>query len=122
MSSFAGEGGSQARMSALEKLRPISWGLALVDFPIWLRYAYLLYAIAFLLLIFVEIAGQVGMGAQRWIAIGSFQLQPSEMMKISLVLALARYFHGLSYADIGRPQNILLPALMVLAPAGRVLK
>jgi rod shape determining protein RodA len=166
MSSFAGEGSSQARMSALEKLGHISWGMllvisaiagiglamlysaanghadpwmsrqaarfavgmaaliavALVDFRIWLRYAYPLYAIAFVLLILVEIAGQTGMGAQRWIAIGSFQLQPSEMMKISLILALARYFHGLSYEEIGKPQNILLPVLMVLAPAGLVLK
>ena len=95
--------------------------VALVDFRFWLRYAYPLYALAFLLLIYVEIAGHVGMGAQRWINIGFLQLQPSELMKISLVLALARYFHGLSYEDIGKPINILLPIVMVLVPAGLVL-
>jgi len=95
--------------------------VALVDFRFWLRQAYPLYGLAFLLLIYVEIAGHVGMGAQRWINIGFIQLQPSELMKISLVLALARYFHGLSYEDIGKPVNVLIPVAMVLIPAGLVL-
>ena len=95
--------------------------VALVDFRFWLRHAYPLYALAFLLLIYVEVAGHIGMGAQRWINVGFLQLQPSELMKISLVLALARYFHGLSYEDIGKPLNILLPIVMVLVPAGLVL-
>ena len=47
----------------------------------------------------VEIAGDIGMGAQRWIDLGVFQLQPSELMKVALVLALARYFHGLERRD-----------------------
>jgi rod shape determining protein RodA len=95
--------------------------VALVDFRFWLRQAYPLYGVAFLLLIYVEIAGHVGMGAQRWINIGFIQLQPSELMKISLVLALARYFHGLSYEEIGKPVNVLIPVVMVLVPAGLVL-
>jgi len=43
-----------------------------------------------------EVAGHVGLGAQRWITLGPLELQPSEPMKIALVLALARYLHGLS--------------------------
>ncbi len=62
---------------------------------LWFRGAYLIYAIAFLLLIAVEVRGAIGMGAQRWIDLGVIQLQPSEFMKIALVLALARYFHGI---------------------------
>ena len=95
--------------------------VALINFRFWLRYAYLLYGIAFLLLIYVEIAGHIGMGAQRWIAIGPVQIQPSEMMKIALILALARYFHGLSYEDIGKPHYLIIPTLMVFVPAGLVL-
>ena len=95
--------------------------VALVDFRFWLRHAYSFYGLAFLLLIYVEAAGHIGMGAQRWINIGFIQLQPSELMKISLVLALARYFHGLSYEDIGKPLNILLPIVLVFVPAGLVL-
>ena len=95
--------------------------VALVDFRFWLRNAYLLYAVAVLLLIFVEIAGHIGMGAQRWINLGFIQLQPSELMKIALVLALARYFHGRSYEEVGKPLNLILPLLLCLAPAGLVL-
>jgi rod shape determining protein RodA len=95
--------------------------VALVDFRFWLRYAYGLYALAMALLVGVEIAGHVGMGAQRWISIGPVQLQPSEMMKIALVLALARYFHGQTYEDIGRPLRLIIPTAMVFLPAGLVL-
>ena len=70
-------------------------GVAVVDLRIWLRHAYVIYAGALALLVAVEIAGDIGMGAQRWIDLGIFQLQPSELMKVALVLALARYFHGL---------------------------
>ena len=95
--------------------------VALVDFRFWLRYAYGLYAIAIARLVGVEVAGQVRLGAQRWIAIGPVQLQPSEMMKIALVLALARYFHGLTYEDIGKPLRLIIPTAMVFLPAGLVL-
>ena len=97
-------------------------GVAVVDLRTWLRGAYLIYGIAFLLLIAVEVRGAIGMGAQRWIDLGVIQLQPSEIMKIALVLALARYFHGLSIEDIGRPLLLVAPMLLVLVPAALVLK
>jgi rod shape determining protein RodA len=74
-----------------------------------------------LLLIFTEIAGHIGMGAQRWINLGFIQLQPSELMKVALVLALARYFHGRSYEEVGKPLVLIPPLLLCLAPAGLVL-
>jgi len=95
--------------------------VALVDFRFWLRYAYALYGFTFLLLVYVEIAGHTGMGAQRWIAIGPLQLQPSEMMKIALILVLARYFHGFTHEEIGKPHYLIVPTLMVFLPAGLVL-
>ena len=57
----------------------------------------------FLLLIYVEIAGAYRHGRAALDRSRLFQLQPSELMKIALVLVLARYFHGLSYEEIGRP-------------------
>lgn len=95
--------------------------VALVDIRFWLRMAYPLYGFMLFLLIVVEIMGHVGMGAQRWISFGFFVLQPSELMKITLVLALAKYFHGLSYEDVGHPLKLVAPALMVLLPVGLVL-
>ncbi|HAX91117.1 MAG TPA: rod shape-determining protein RodA [Rhodospirillaceae bacterium] len=96
-------------------------GLALIDIRVWLRAALPLYAIMFILLVVVEIMGQVGMGAQRWINLGFFVLQPSELMKIALVLALAKYFHALEIDEIGRPAMLVPPMLMVFAPVGLVL-
>ena len=96
--------------------------IALIDIRHWLRFAYLLYAVGFILLIGVEFMGSVGMGAQRWIDLKVFQLQPSEVMKIAMVLALARYFHGVSQEDIGRPSRLIMPILMVVAPVLLILR
>ncbi len=95
---------------------------AIVDLKFWYRSAYWIYGIAFLLLIAVEVRGFIGMGAQRWIDLGVIQLQPSEIMKVAAVLALARYFHGISIDDIGRPLRLIMPALLVLVPAALVMK
>lgn len=95
--------------------------IALIDIRVWLRIAYPLYFLMFFLLIVVEIMGHIGMGAQRWINLGFFVLQPSELMKPSLVLALAKYFHGLELEEIGHPVTLVIPALMVLAPVGLIL-
>ena len=96
--------------------------ICLVDIRIWLRFSYTLYIISLLLLALVEFMGFVGMGAQRWLDLGYFNLQPSELMKITLVLALARYFHGLSMDDVANPSRLILPVFMVLIPVSLVLR
>lgn len=96
--------------------------VALVDIRLLMRYAYVGYALAFVLLVAVEVKGTIGMGAQRWIDLGFLQLQPSEVMKIMLVLALARYFHGASPEDVRRLTFLVPPALLALVPAILVLK
>src|ERR1700756_212202 len=96
--------------------------IALVDIRFWLRSAYIIFGIAFVLLVAVEVRGAIGMGAQRWIDLGIIQLQPSEMMKVTLILALSRYFHGLTIEEIGRPHRLIIPALLILVPAALVMK
>jgi rod shape determining protein RodA len=96
--------------------------VALVDIRLWMRYAYWLYALALVLLVAVEVKGTIGMGAQRWIDLGFFQLQPSELMKVALVLTLARFFHGTDLEDVGRPLFLLVPVALVLLPVGLVLR
>ena len=64
--------------------------LAVIDLRLYMRFAYAFYLVAFVLLVYVEFFGEIGMGAQRWINLGFMQLQPSEMMKIALVISLAR--------------------------------
>ena len=96
--------------------------VALIDVRFWMRYAYGIYAIALGLLVAVEFMGSIGMGAQRWVDLGFFQLQPSEVMKIAMVLALSRYFHGLSMDEVERFRLLIPPILMILAPVALVLR
>src|SRR5262249_13735272 len=70
--------------------------LSIVDLRVWFALAYPIYGVAFLLLIAVDLVGRHALGAQRWLQAGPIQIQPSEIMKIGLVLALARFYHGLS--------------------------
>ena len=97
-------------------------GAALVDIRHWFRAAYWVYAIVLALVVAVDLRGFAGMGAQRWIDLGLIQLQPSELMNVAVVLALARYFHSLSGEDVGRIRYLILPALTVGVPAALVLK
>ncbi len=97
-------------------------GVAVIDLRLWLRYAYAIYLVALLLLGAVEIGGYMGMGARRWLDLGFITIQPSEMMKIAIVLALARHFHGGSLEDIRRPAFLLAPLLIVAAPTALVLR
>jgi len=96
--------------------------IAVIDIRHWVRWAYAIYAVALTTLIAVESFGLIGMGAQRWLYFGWFQLQPSELMKIALVLALARYFHRMTLEDTRRPILLLTPILMVVAPMVLVLR
>jgi len=96
--------------------------VAMTNLRIWLKYSYMLYLVALVLLGAVELGGTIGMGAQRWIDLGAVNLQPSELMKVALVLALARYFHGGNIEEIGRPLFLLPPMLMVAAPTMFVLR
>lgn len=97
-------------------------GIAVMSTPTLLRTAYLFYGLCVVLLIIVELMGIIGMGAQRWIGVGAFNIQPSELMKLGIVLALARYFH---HAPMdGRRHYILLivPVILTLVPVGLILK
>jgi len=94
----------------------------LIDVRYWFHSAYWIYAVSLALVVAVDLRGIAGLGAQRWIDLGFLQLQPSEVMKIALVLALARYFHSLSTENAGRLSYLVAPALMIVVPAALVLK
>ena len=96
--------------------------VAVIDIRIWLRYAYVIYLTGLGLLVAVELGGLAGMGAQRWIHLGLITIQPSELMKLAIVLALARYFHSGSVDDIRRPLFLVVPLIMVAMPSALVLR
>ncbi len=95
--------------------------VALIDVRWWYRLAYPMYLGALALLVIVEIMGHVGMGAQRWINLGFIQLQPSEVMKIAVVVALAKYFHAATPADMKSIRFLLPAAFLIMLPVGLVL-
>jgi rod shape determining protein RodA len=97
-------------------------GIALIDIRVIARFAWVGYLGGVALLVLVLLHGNVGKGAQRWIDIGPLQLQPSELMKIMLVLGLAAWFQRASWERIGNPLFLVPPALMVLVPVGLILK
>ena len=94
--------------------------VALMDLRWWLHFSYAFYWIALLLLCGVEFMGFMGMGAERWIDLYVIQLQPSELMKIALVMALARYFHSQSL-PLTLPK-MWFPMMLILLPIGLVLR
>ncbi|MEL6506827.1 MAG: rod shape-determining protein RodA [Pseudomonadota bacterium] len=94
--------------------------VGLVSIRFWMKLAYPIYFAALLALAAVPFIGAVNMGAQRWIEIGSFQFQPSEVMKIGLVMALARYYHAIRVDQVSHLLYLLPPLAMIAAPVGLV--
>ncbi len=90
--------------------------LATVDVRLWFMSAYPVYGFGLLLLIAVEIVGDVSLGAQRWLDLGFVRLQPSEIMKIGLVLALARFYHGLSAEAAKFSWRLVVPVVLIAMP------
>jgi rod shape determining protein RodA len=89
---------------------------AMVPIWLWRNLSALIYLVALALLVAVELFGAVGMGAQRWIDLGFMRLQPSELMKISLVMALAAYYDWLPMKRVSRPIWVIAPLILILAP------
>ncbi len=94
--------------------------VAMVPIRYWMALAYPAYFAALLALIAVPFFGEVNMGARRWIEIGGLQFQPSEAMKIGLVMGLARYYHGLRAEQVSHILYLVPPMLMVGVPIGLI--
>ena len=97
-------------------------GLGFVPIWFWRGISVLAYVICVLLLVAVDVIGHVGMGAQRWLDLGPVKLQPSELMKIALVLLLAAYYGWLDLNKVSRPLWVLIPVVLILIPTGLVLQ
>lgn len=95
--------------------------IALIDVRFWYRMAWPAYWAGFALLLAVEIMGHIGMGAQRWIDLGFMKLQPSELMKIAVIMVLARYFHSATRDDMRRLTFLIIPAGLALLPMALVM-
>ena len=98
--------------------------LAVATVPIWFwrNVSLLAYLVALALLVAVALAGVEGKGAQRWLDLGVMRLQPSELMKVTLVMVLAAYYDWLPVSRISRPLWVLVPLGLILAPVALVLR
>lgn len=117
------------RFSSLA-LRQLSWvimgsvcmfGAFAVDYRRFDRWVYVIYGISVLLLCLVPILGSFGGGARRWINLGVFSLQPSELAKVTLLLVLARFYHRQVPTGGYRLLDLAIPAFLALLPIGLVL-
>lgn len=101
---------------------PIASLIVIIDINIWHKLAYFIYAVALLLLIYVDFSGHTAMGATRWLRFLGFSIQPSETMKFGLVIGLARYFSDKDIREIQNNKNLIIPLLMIFVPVLLVLK
>ena len=119
-------GGGNWKPFALSQLMKIVLGFgvffyaAFTNIKTWVKSAYLIYAVALIMIVLVTFVGHTGMGAQRWLNLGFIHIQPSELIKIALVLALARYFAWFNSVELGQFKNYIAPMLMMLVPFGLI--
>lgn len=123
---YSAAGGSMEPWAGRQAIR---FGVAFIGmmiiavFPnrLLIKYAYVFYFLCLGLLVVVELMGSLQMGAQRWISVGGMNLQPSEIMKMALTLALARYYHGMLAEDVSRPIMLVPPLILIGMPVVLIL-
>lgn len=96
--------------------------VAILNIELIYRYSYLLYGVNIVCLLVMLLVGHTAMGATRWLHLGPITFQPSEPMKLSLVLALARYFHDINYERANDFYKLIIPLVMILLPAGLIIE
>ena len=96
--------------------------VAMVPIWFWRNMSFVAFGGSVLLLIGVELFGDVRMGAQRWIDLGFMRLQPSELTKITLVMFLAAYYDWLPFERKSHPVWVMVPVVVILVPVALVLQ
>jgi rod shape determining protein RodA len=121
---WSGNLGSPSPLKQALYLRQTLWfilglcallGAAIVNYRTLGRFAYLIFGVVLVLLLLVQVVGDVGSGAQRWIRVGVWSLQPSEFMKLALILVLARYFED-HKERLGDLRLLAIPAMLTAVP------
>ena len=90
--------------------------LSFLNINFWYRYAYIMYALFLILLVGVEFWGLTASGSKRWLDVFVFNLQPSELMKVGIVVFLAKYYHKISSSDVNSIKNFMQPLVALSIP------
>ena len=91
--------------------------ICLIDIKFFFKFAYIIFFLSLLFLIIVPFIGTESYGATRWIRIAGISLQPSEFIKFTLILALAKYFHSITDESMNFIRKFILPLIIILVPA-----
>ena len=90
--------------------------LSFFNINFWYKFSYLFYVIALILLIGVDIFGVIASGSKRWINLLVFNLQPSELMKVALIIFLARFYNKIPHGDVNRIKFMIIPIFVIFIP------
>ena len=95
--------------------------ISLIDIKLILKLAYPLFFLNILALVLIMFIGTETYGATRWIRIAGISLQPSEFIKVSLILCLAKYYHSFPIIEASNFSRMVIPAIITLVPVGLVI-
>jgi len=101
---------------------PFVCTIIFIDIRAIYKMAWIIYIVTLIMLIGVEIIGYTAKGGTRWIDLGIIRIQPSEPAKFSIIIILARYFHGISVYNINKISHLVVPIAITLLPAALIIK
>jgi len=90
--------------------------ISTVNIKFIFKYSYTIFIICLALLLSVELVGTFGKGAERWIKVFGISIQPSEIIKIGIILSLAKYYHQIRFDKIGNLYHLVIPSLIIITP------
>jgi len=90
--------------------------ISFINIKTWHTFGYLFYVLVLALLIWASIFGITASGSQRWINLYFINLQPSELMKIAIIVCFAKYYHRIQFYNVNRIKNIIIPILILFIP------
>ena len=94
--------------------------ISFVNIKTWHTFGYLFYLVVLTLLIWASLFGITASGSQRWINLYFINLQPSELMKIAIIICFAKYYHRIQLSNVNRIKNIVIPILILFIPIALV--
>ena len=94
--------------------------LSFVQIKHWLKISYIFYFIILVLLFGVDTFGVTASGSKRWISLMVFNLQPSELMKVALIMFLARYYNKIPTRDVNHIKTMIVPTFALFIPVALI--
>ena len=90
--------------------------LSFVQTKVWHRIGYIFYLVILFMLFWALYFGVTASGSQRWISLYVFNLQPSELMKIAIIISFAKFYHRTKSMEVNRIKNVVQPLVALTIP------